>query len=132
MREYRLFLLIRGLYGGQRLPTEDEVSALFQTTSTQSRSLLRAVGSKYQYELSEITQAALRAAVDLISQADGAAAGADWHLDATSEYIVEALNRKVGMIDPSLPRLSRAEGTASRYVVKPSTRLALRDAFGLQ
>jgi hypothetical protein len=104
MREYRLFLLIQRLYGGQRLPTEDEVSALFQTTSTQSRSLLRAVGSKYQYELSEITQAALRAAVDLISQADGAAAGADWHL----------------------------EGTASRYVVKPSTRLALRDAFGLQ
>src|SRR5579863_264630 len=40
MREYRLLCLIHQLYG--RIPAEGEVSALFQTTTAQSRALLRA------------------------------------------------------------------------------------------
>src|SRR4051794_20961152 len=50
IREYRLCLMINHVFGG-RLPSERQISALFQTTATQSRALLRAVMSKYQYEL---------------------------------------------------------------------------------
>lgn len=130
IREYRLFLLIRSRYV-DRLPTEEEISALFQTTTTQSRALLRAVTSKYQYELSAVTDKALKAAINSMAQAPGATTGADWHLDASSEYVVEALNRLVGRIDPSLARLQRAEGTLSRYVVRPATRTKLRNALNL-
>ncbi|HEY8788095.1 MAG TPA: hypothetical protein VIM10_03025 [Actinopolymorphaceae bacterium] len=45
IREYRLSLLITHVFGG-RLPSEQLISALFQTTATQSRALLRAVMSK--------------------------------------------------------------------------------------
>jgi hypothetical protein len=68
MREYRLYLLIRYLYGN-RFPTEAQISALFQTTTSQSRSLLRAVSSKYQYELTDAREATLKAAVEQITVA---------------------------------------------------------------
>ncbi|WP_217883844.1 hypothetical protein [Halomonas citrativorans] len=50
MLEYRLFLLIESAFGGT-VPDERTVSSLFQTTLTESRSLIRAVISKYQYQL---------------------------------------------------------------------------------
>ena len=46
---YRLSLMIKHAFGGL-LPTEGQISALFQTTVSESRSLLRAVRAKYQYE----------------------------------------------------------------------------------
>ncbi len=45
--EYRLLLLILGPLG-KRVPDEREVSKLFQTTTTESRALIRSVMSKYQ------------------------------------------------------------------------------------
>ena len=56
IHEYRLFLLIKQPLEG-RIPDEQQVSDLFQTTATQSRSLIRSVLAKYQYELQEATRA---------------------------------------------------------------------------
>ncbi len=56
--EFRLFLLIRGAFGN-KIPDEKRVCALFQYSPTQARSLIRAVMSKYQYDLSEAIDATL-------------------------------------------------------------------------
>lgn len=87
--------------------------------------------SKYQYELSQIMEEALRRAVESFAQPANPPQGADWYLDAESQYVVDALNHRIGAIGPSLTRLTREQGTASRYVVKPATRQQLRTAFGL-
>jgi hypothetical protein len=130
IREYRLFLLMREVFG--RLPTEQEVSDLFQTTETQSRSLIRSVMSKYQYELTEVLNKSMEealeaAAQDSIAEEDGD----DWYITVSSEYIVEALNRLVAQRDGTLTRIVLRRGTASSFVIKPSTRSALRSALGL-
>ncbi|HEV3047019.1 MAG TPA: hypothetical protein VGY13_06615 [Solirubrobacteraceae bacterium] len=130
MREYRLYLLIRHVYR-ERLPSESEVSALFQTTTSQSRSLIRAVASKYQYELADVRDATLKAAIERIHSLKGAAAGDDSYLEEQSEFVIEALNALVGRLDGTLTRLIRSQGTASSYVVKPATRRRLREHFGL-
>ena len=44
--EYKLYLLIKNAFSG-RIPNEQRVCRLFQKTSTGSRSLIRAVMSKY-------------------------------------------------------------------------------------
>jgi hypothetical protein len=59
IREYRLYLLVKHVFAG-KLPTEQQICSLFQTTTTQSRALLRAVMSKYQYELQEAIYDTLR------------------------------------------------------------------------
>ena len=107
MREYRLFLLIIHVFG-RRLPSEGMISGLFQTTATQSKSLLRAVMSKYQYELQQSIDETLAQLLG-DSQADPNTKGARW-LTVDSENIIEALNRKVAAINGSLPQISKLKG----------------------
>src|SRR3954469_14444642 len=52
IREYRLLLLLQHLLGGS-VPDDGWVSARFQTTTGQSRGLIRAVLAKFQYELED-------------------------------------------------------------------------------
>ena len=55
IREYRLFLLIRIAFENS-IPDEQKVCALFQCTLSQSRALLRAVMSKYQYGFDRLSK----------------------------------------------------------------------------
>lgn len=122
---YRLFLLIKGPFDNQ-IPDEQIVSDLFQTTANQSRSLIRSVMSKYQYELQDAINATLKHAVE---QAE--AEGDDWTVTVNSENIVESLNRVIGSIDGSLPQIEKKRSTVSSYVLKRSSYLNLCERYDL-
>ena len=126
IREYRLFLLISHVFDA--LPDERTISALFQTTTTQSRGLLRAVMSKYQYEL----QAAIRQTLEakLRTAARDPREPDTWNITINSENVIEALNREVAAIDGTLPQISKARGTVSTYEVPNSSYEQLRLRFG--
>jgi len=128
IREYRLFLLIQHVFG-KRLPSDKEISGLFQTTATQSRALLRAVMSKFQYELQEAIQGTL---ADYVRKATQATAGqGDWSVVVDSENVVEALNREIAQLDGTLPQISKARGTVSTYEIANSSYARLKQHFGL-
>jgi hypothetical protein len=118
---YRLSLMIRYAFAG-RLPTEGQISALFQTTATESRGLLRAVRAKYQYELRQAIHDSLQAAV---SRAIREETGGDWSMVCESENIIDALNDAITRHDGSLPRIKRAAGSAGAYEIANSTYQAL-------
>lgn len=122
VREYRLLLLIKHVFDGF-LPSERTISALFQTTAAQSRSLLRAVMSKYQYELAEAIAKSLAAT---IASAELSADGYRYLLVSDSENVIEALNRELADADGSLPPIVRAVDTVSRYEIAPSSYEALK------
>lgn len=123
--EYRLFLLIRGPFDNH-IPDEQRVSDLFQTTATQSRSLIRSVMSKYQYELQEAINSSLKDAVHAAEPDED-----DWTVNVSSENIVESLNRVIGSIDGSLPQIEKKRGTVSNYVLRRSSYMKLCERFGL-
>ena len=116
VREYRLYLLIRHVFEGQ-LPTEQQISALFQTTTSQSRALLRAVMSKYQYELQEAIQSSLKAALATASRSNDTE---PWTLTVDSENVIEALNRRLAAKDGTLPQIVRARNTITTYEIQNS------------
>lgn len=116
VREYRLYLLIRHVFDG-RLPSEQQISDLFQTTTTQSRALLRAVMSKYQYELHDAISATLNAALD---DAEHDAETDTWSITVDSENVIDALNRRLASIDGTLPQIVRSRNTITTYEVKNS------------
>jgi hypothetical protein len=122
VREYRLLLLIQHVFDGL-LPGERTISALFQTTTTQSRALLRAVMSKYQYELSGAITKSLVAA---ISGAELSENKAIYTLVSDSENIIDALNKEIAMVDGALSQISKARGTVSTYEIAPSAYSALQ------
>ena len=61
--EYRLLLMIVHAFNG-RIPNEQQVCNLFQTTTSASRSLIRAVMSKYQYQLKRVTEETLKQLIE--------------------------------------------------------------------
>jgi hypothetical protein len=113
------------VFGG-RLPSEQQISDLFQTTTTQSRALLRAVMSKYQYELQDAIRASLRDELHRATQVQGSS---EWLLTCDSENIIEALNREVVKIDGTLPQISKSRGTVGAYDILNSTYDALVRVF---
>lgn len=125
IQEYRLFLLIKGPFEN-RIPDEQRVSDLFQTTASQSRSLIRSVMSKYQYDLHDAIDSTLKQTVEHAEPEDD-----NWTVTVNSENIVEALNRTIASIDGSLPQFEKKRGTVSNYVLKRSSYLKLCERFDL-
>ncbi|MFB1298606.1 hypothetical protein ACAG24_024145 [Mycobacterium sp. pW049] len=121
IKVYRLSLMIKHAFGG-RLPSEGQISALFQTTATESRGLLRAVRAKFQYELRQAIRSSMQAAV---SRANRDEENGEWAMVCDSENIIDALNDAVARHDGSLPRIRKAPGSAGEYTLAPSTYMAL-------
>ena len=125
MREYRLFLLIQhGAFDDGLLPDERVISALFQTTRTQSRGLLRAVMSKYQYDLRVAIQKTLVKCLQGAKQY-----GDEWNITIESDNIVDELNRALADINGNLEQISRARDTVTTYVISQASYVALSDKF---
>jgi hypothetical protein len=121
IKVYRLSLLIKHAFGG-RLPTEGQISALFQTTTTESRGLLRAVRAKFQYELRTATHDTMKAVFDRATRDDDADT---WSLVCDSENVIEALNDVIARRNGSLPKIRKSPGTAGEYEISASTHDAL-------
>lgn len=122
LREYRLFLLVRHVW--QRVPEDHEVSALFQTTAQQSKTLLRNVLSKFQYELEDTLEKGLRAAVE---EAERRPDDPAYTVVLRSPVLADALDRLIERIDErgELPQLAPSPLSANAYKLQPSTREAL-------
>jgi hypothetical protein len=127
IREYRLLLLIKFVFEG-RLPEERAISAHFQTSTNQSRGLLRSVMSKYQYELQLPIRETLKGAVET---AVPSPSGDAWNLTIDSENVIDGLNREIAAIDGTLPQVAKARGTVSTYEIPQSSYSRLRERYGL-
>jgi hypothetical protein len=128
IREYRLLLLIKHVLDGA-IPDDDYVSALFQTNTGQSRGLIRAVLSKFQYEVETGVQATVKQVVDRARREGDSDV---WTVIIRSGNVVDALNRQVELLSGALPLVSRSPGTGARYEIKRSTYVSLCEALELE
>ena len=127
-REYRLFLLIQHVFGNE-IPNERQISALFQTTSNQSRTLTRSIMSKYQYDLARAIENSLRKA---IQNAEFSKEDDCYLITVDNENIIEALNQRIGSIDGTLPPINRKTNTVSTYELEKSSRKEIMKNLGIE
>jgi len=127
IREYRLYLLIKHAFS-QKIPSEQEVCKLFQCTASSSRSLIRAVMSKYQYLLKDAIHGTLR---DYLGKAKVNGQDASAVLAIDNRNIVEQLNRTLSEMDSSLPPVQKKRASVSTYEMKLSSYYRLCEHFGL-
>jgi hypothetical protein len=128
IREYRLLLLILNAFGN-KIPDEQRISDLFQTTASQSRALIRSVMSKYQYELSSAIKATI---ADTIKSANQSKPGADYEFTVNNQNVVEAMNRTLASLQGTWPQVAAKTGTVSTYVIKPSSRDKLVEHYDIK
>jgi hypothetical protein len=110
--EYRLSLLVRHAFGG-RIPTAAQVSDLFQTTMSTSRTLIRNTFSKYRYELSEAESLSARDVLEHVTWADAAGC----YAQITAPNLLEVLNRRLLSDNPTLREVSRVPGVVGTYLI---------------
>lgn len=125
--EHRLQLLIQHAFNG-RIPDEQTVCKLFQTTASGSRSLIRAVMSKYQYQLKSAIDGTLK---QLLDSAEVAGNKASVTIAVHNLNLVEELNRALADIDSNLPPVQKKRGSVSTYEIQPSSYRRLCQKFGV-
>lgn len=116
-REHRLAMLILHTFGGQ-VPSESDVSKMFQSTRTGSRSLIRATMSKYQILLERAVKATLFALVDSATPQ-----GPDAHrIVCDSPAFIEQLNQMLAALQNPHAPISPIASEAGRYTVDNAAR----------
>lgn len=129
LRAYRLFLLIKEVFENE-IPSEQQVSSMFQTTVGQSRSLLRSVISRYQYELQEVIEGTLTSA---LSSAEQPETGGNWEVTVNNKSLAERLNEILAIYDDgTIPRVTLKPNSISTYLVTPSAYSCLCSHFGIK
>lgn len=116
MQEYRLFLMILEVFNN-RIPDEQTVSRLFQTTASQSRSLIRSVMSKYQYQLRSAIDNSI---IELIKSFNRSGEGV-YAAVINCSNLVEELNRILAEIDGNLPPITKQRGSVSTFEAENSS-----------
>jgi hypothetical protein len=125
IREYRLLLLIQEVMENS-IPDEALVSRLFQSTTSESRVLLRAVMSKYQSQSHGAAEQSIRA---VLEKAKPDSEGGPWLITIDNTIIVEHLNRALVEADGTLEKVGKHGHSVSTYEVTPASFNALCTTF---
>jgi hypothetical protein len=126
--EYRLFLLIGEAFNN-KVPDEPDVCKLFQSTSTEARSLIRSVISKYQYQLKSALDKTIK---EILESATRDNDQNPYTVNINSQNVVEELNRQLASIDGSLTPVTKKRGSVSIYEIKASSYTRLCGKFGIE
>lgn len=127
IKEYRLFLLIKEVFNN-RIPDDQKISSLFQTTPSESRTLIQSVTSKYQYELQSAISDTL---AEIINHAQFDDADKTYTVTVNSSIKIQELNSIIASLDGTLPVIKRKQDAVSSYVIKASSYSKLKAHFGL-
>ena len=126
--ENRLLLLIEHALDG-KIPDESTVSRLFQTTQTESRSLIRAVISKYQYRLKVQLDETV---VATLSSAKPDNDSSVYTVAISSVSVVNALNLTLATLDAGLKPVSKQRNSVSNYQISASAFSRLCTQYGVK
>lgn len=129
MREYRLFLLIKYFLNGN-IPNEQTITTLFQTTHSESKSLLRSVLAKYQYDLKNCINNTI--ADILINKVEHDEDDEIYYVSNIAENIVGEMNKILSTIDGSLNQITKKRNAVLTFELKPSSYEKLMEYFELE
>jgi hypothetical protein len=127
VRQERLRFLIENYYR-DHIPSESEVTAIFQLTKPQSRTLLSKTISRHRNKIGGQVRTSVAA---VIRSAKKSRDGGTWEIVIQSEVILEELNRAVAEKGPTLKRIRLKRGSAGQYEVEEDTYNLLKNEYGI-
>lgn len=125
IKEYRLLLLIQEVFK-DKIPEEHDISELFHITASQSKSLIKAVLSKNRYPLQGIVK---RVLIETLKKANPVGKDGDYEITINNLNVVDEMNRILGEIDGTLPKIVKKQTTIATYLIKASCHEHLNKHF---
>ncbi|MFP7335197.1 hypothetical protein SFC23_17780 [Shouchella clausii] len=125
IKQHRLFHLVKHYFQGV-IPTEVEVSSMFQLTETESRALIRNVRTRFRYQLeAEILNTLQQTVISAELSKD------KYHVVIQSDNVLEELNRVVSTNAPQLDPITKVRGSARKYQISEDTYELLSNKLGV-
>ena len=121
VKQFRLFCLLQ-YYFRTRIPTEAEVSSMFQLTETQSRSLLRNTRSRFRQQVEPQLYASMRSVVAAAQFRDDS-----YRVVIQSDNILEELNSLISRNAPGRDPITKLKNASRTYLVAPDSYEVLCD-----
>lgn len=118
----RLMLLLDHYY--DTMPTEDQLSTVFQLTLPQSKTLLKNFKSKYRTRIATRIKAARKAVVDSAHEAQGRQT-----FIGASPVIIEEINDLIRKTNPEVLPIIRDTDASGKYSCDADTHAALQILF---
>lgn len=124
----RLFFLLNHYYM-DRLPSENEISTIFQLTPSQSRTLLRNTKSRYRTKITGFITNSLKA---IIQPATKNNENDKYEFVCLSTVMIEELNLIISQKGPALEQINKIKGKSSKYECSEDTYDLLKAELGIQ
>lgn len=122
VQQERLFFLLNYFFEN-RLPSENEISSIFQLTPSQSKTLLRNTKSRYRTKINTFIKNTLLTTLNSAIQREH---GDNYEFVCTSPTTVEELNSIISQKGPELQPIEKIRGLASKYTCAPDTYVLLQ------
>jgi len=126
----RLFFLLKNYYIN-RLPSENEISAIFQLTNSQSITLLRNTISRYRTRINIFIKNSLINIIKKATQIEEKET-VYYQFVITSKIILEELNMIVSQKGPALRQIRKIPNISSKYECERDTYNLLRIELGIE
>ncbi len=127
IRELRLLCLIRH-YFKECIPSEAEVGSIFRLTESASRSLIRSVTSRFEYDLGGQVHETLKKAIANAQFDDDTNS---YRTVIQSDNVLDKLNQMIESRAPGLRPITRVRGMARVYSISEDSYKVLRGALGV-
>lgn len=124
IQELRLALLIEHAFGG-RIPDEVMVGALLKTPPSGSRTLIRNTLARYRHQLDAAMTGSAKVVLETVIWA-----GDVVHTHRASANVVELLNQRLLILDPTLKPVGRVSGSAGTWIINEDVYADLCNTFG--
>lgn len=125
MQERRLYHLLKCYFVG-RIPSEAEVSSIFQLTESSSRSLIRNVKTKFKFNLEEELKATMKNVL-----LTARVVRENYIVVINSESILEELKNIVSTKAAHLNQISKVKNSAGVYNIPEDTFVVLCQNYGV-
>lgn len=126
VQQERLFYLLVHYYK-IKLPTENEISSIFQLTPSQSKTLLKNTKSRYRTKINSFITASL---METLNSAGDPRENGNYEFVCTSPSTIEEMNLIVSQKGPELHPVEKIRGLASMYSCAPDTYNLLMHELG--
>lgn len=121
----RLFNLLK-YYFIDKLPSEREISSIFQLTSSQSKTLINNTKSRYRTKIKTFIANSLKNIVSSATKVGGI-----YEIIIQSPNLFDELNQIIMDKKPSYDKVTKKRGTACKYICDEDSYNLLKDELGL-
>ncbi|WP_413484286.1 hypothetical protein [Morganella psychrotolerans] len=125
MKQDRLLYLIQN-YFGNTLPTEMQISTIFQLTQSQSTTLLKNTVSRFRQKLEHIITSTMKQVIELAVYSEPS-----YLVVINSDVVRDELNMLITQNEPTFNPIARKKGSAGQFVISEDSYRLLRRELDL-